>query len=272
MEKIILLGKIVLDFVKNLPLTDLLAGIVIPIVAAWISYYLAESAIRRKENNRLYIQIELLRKELQINDNVLREFLDSVVEKNKLEKMMECQLVSAKDFLVTILDELQKIKQKYMRSDSNVCEKPTQAYILKQELESLEIKIEELTSQGWGDEYLEQKRKDELSKLLEQEKRYFENLKRLKDKNIYNEFLEIQHRMEKLAIGDILKKENKEDSNYNLAKYIYDKIKTFNDKENKTKEDVLSLCKDLVIFEIDPDIIKDNCFNQEKFDLYYKAR
>ena len=33
---------------------------VVPIAAAWISYYLAERAISKKENSRLYIQIELI--------------------------------------------------------------------------------------------------------------------------------------------------------------------------------------------------------------------
>lgn len=62
--EVISLGEIVLDFIKDLPLTDLLVGVVVPIVAAWISYYLAEKTIRKKENNRLYVQTELLRKEL----------------------------------------------------------------------------------------------------------------------------------------------------------------------------------------------------------------
>ena len=41
--------KMQLNFIKNLPLTDLLVGIVVPIVAAWISYYLDERAIQKKK-------------------------------------------------------------------------------------------------------------------------------------------------------------------------------------------------------------------------------
>lgn len=45
-----------------IPLTEILVGVVVPIMAAWISYYLAERAIRKKENNRLYIQMGLIKK------------------------------------------------------------------------------------------------------------------------------------------------------------------------------------------------------------------
>ena len=46
-----------LDFIDKLPLTELLVGVVVPILVAWISYALAERATRRKEYNRLFIQI-----------------------------------------------------------------------------------------------------------------------------------------------------------------------------------------------------------------------
>lgn len=273
-EKIISLCEMLLNFIKNLPLTDLLVGVVVPIVAAWISYYLAERAIRKKENNRLYVQIELLRRELQKNDSELIKFVDSVDEKNRLDKKLEFPLLFMKNFLVTILDELQEIKQKYMHSGPFIFEKPTRVYILAQKLEDLEKEITELKYKYCDDEYLEEKRKEKLSKLTEEKEEYFEDIKGLKDKDIYKEFFGLQLRMEKLMVGDIFKKEDKEDgkeNNFILAKYIYERIKMFNETGKKTKDDVLSLYKDLVIFEIDADIIKDDCFDQESFDLYYKA-
>ena len=61
----------VMNLLKSLPLNNLLVGVVVPIAAAWTSYYLAERAISKKENNRLYIQIELIKRELKVNDDVL---------------------------------------------------------------------------------------------------------------------------------------------------------------------------------------------------------
>lgn len=131
MDEIILLFEKILEFIKKLPLTDILVGVIVPITAAWISYYLAERAIRRKENNRLFIQIGLIQKELESND--------------------------------------------------------------------------------------------------------------------------------------------KEITNFILAKYLYEKIKMFNQKSEKTKEDVLELYNDLILFNIDSDIIRNDYFDQEKYDLYYKT-
>ena len=48
LEKIISIGETILNFIDKLPLTDILVGVVVPIMAAWISYYLAERAIRKK--------------------------------------------------------------------------------------------------------------------------------------------------------------------------------------------------------------------------------
>lgn len=53
-----------LTFIDNLPLKDLLVGVVVPILSAWISYALVERATRRKEYNRLFIQIELVKKRI----------------------------------------------------------------------------------------------------------------------------------------------------------------------------------------------------------------
>lgn len=49
-----------MNLVKSLPLNNLLVGVVVPIAAAWISYYLAERAISKKENSRLYIINEIM--------------------------------------------------------------------------------------------------------------------------------------------------------------------------------------------------------------------
>lgn len=81
----------------------------------------------------------------------------------------------------------------------------------------------------------------------------------------------MQMQLEKLMVGDVFGKIEEKGNNFVLAKYLYDRIKSFNEKLDKDKEDVLALYKDLVIFEIDSDIVKDGCFDQETFDLYYKT-
>ncbi len=100
LERLQLIYDAVLAFIKNIPLTDLLVGVVVPIVAAWTSYFLAQNAIRKKENNKLFVQIELIRKELKNNNDQLSYFIDSVNKKRELDKALEFPLMFMKDFLI----------------------------------------------------------------------------------------------------------------------------------------------------------------------------
>lgn len=264
--KIISIGKTILNFIDTLPLNDILVGVVVPIMAAWISYYLAERAIRKKENNRLYIQVELIRKELKANDEILNKYIASVDEMNKMEKALEFPLIFMKHFLISILDSLQKIKSNYMHSGQFIFEKPTKVYLLAQKLEDVEKAIDEKECQYYSDEYLDEKRKEQISKLIEEKAQYLKEIKAIKDVDIYKDFLTLQMQLEKLMVGDVFGKSEEKGNNFVLAKYLYDRIKSFNEKPDKDKKDVLALYKDLVIFEIDSDIVKNGCFDQETFE------
>lgn len=236
----------------------------------WISYYLAERAISKKENSRLYIQIELIKRELKINDDALSEFISYVEEMNKMEKALEFPLFFMKQFLINTFDGLQKIKNDYAHMIPLIFEKPTQIYILMQKLEEVGKEIEKEESKYCANEYLDEKRKQKLSKLIEEKEQYIEKLKVIKDRDIYKEFSCLQTQLEKLIIGDVFDKMDRQEDNFVVAKYIYNRIKTFNEKEDKTKEGVISLYKDLAIFEISSDIVKDGRFNQDEFELNYK--
>lgn len=254
----------------NLPLTDILVGVVVPIMAAWISYYLAERVIRKKENNRLFIQVELIKKELKANDKILNKYITSVNEMNDLEKSLQFPLIYMKQFLIEILDGLQKIKSNYAHTESLIFEKPIKVYCLSQDLENIEKAINEKKCQCCSDEYLDKKRQEQLSKLIEEKEQYIKEMKAIKNADIYKEFSILQKQLEQLMIEGVFDKSEEQSANFDLAKYLYERISEFNKKENKTKDDVLQLYKDLVIFKINSDIVKDGCFDQEKFDFYYK--
>lgn len=98
-EKIIAFGEKILEFIEKLPLTDLLVGVIVPIMAAWISYYLAERAIRKKENSRLYIQTGLIKKELEANDKEVMSYISFVQEKEMAEKSLEFPLVWKRSYI-----------------------------------------------------------------------------------------------------------------------------------------------------------------------------
>lgn len=270
-EKVVALWNMIINFIREIPLSDLLVGVVVPIMAAWISYYLAERTIRKKENNRLYVQIELIRRELKENDFQINKFISSIAEKNQLEKELQFPLVFMKTFLLDLLDKLQMIKTSYMYSTGFVFDKPTEIYLLAQRLEEIDSEISDLECKRYSNDFFDEKRKIKISQLMEEKEQNIEKCKKLKDRNIYKEFSELQSSMERQLIEGVFEKVENKGRNFDITKYIYESIKTFNEKSNKTKEDVEALYKKLVIFEISPDVVKEDCFDQDAFDLYYRA-
>ena len=255
---------------KTIPLTEVLVGIVVPIVAAWVSFFLADRALRKKENNKLYIQIELIRRELKNNNEQLCSFIDSFMRKKELDKALEFPLMFMKSFLIEMLDELQVIKESYMRSGSYLFERPTKLLLLGEQKEKLDSEISKLRYQGYSDQNLDEKRKLELFQKMKEREKLLEEPKKY-DRDIYSDFQSLQKSLERKMVGDVFQKKESEEENFILAKYIYEKIKEFNEITDKDIDDVLSLYKELVIFEIDSDIVKDSHFEQEEFDLFYKA-
>lgn len=269
-DKEFVLCDIVMKFIKEIPLSDLLVGIVVPIVAAWISYYLAERSIRKKENNRLYVQIELIRRELKENDFQINKFITYMAEKNKIEEELQFPFVFSKSFLIDVLDELQLIKTNYIYRAGLAFEHPSEMYILAQQLEDIKSKINELECGGYSDDFLDERRKIKILELMEAKEEKIDKFEKLKERNIYIEFLELQSMMEHQSIGKMFEKSDVKGENFYIIKYIYESIKAFNEKPTKTKEDASALCKKLVIFEIDTDIIEKN-FDQDTSNLYCKV-
>ncbi|MCR1900244.1 hypothetical protein NSA47_14855 [Irregularibacter muris] len=109
-----------LNFIHKIPFTELLVGVVVPIVAAWISYALAERATRRKEYNRLFIQIELVKRELLRNNDSLMNFTSKYEEKIKLQKGLGFPLAFCKGLLIDVLNKLGKIKTEYFYFDKEM--------------------------------------------------------------------------------------------------------------------------------------------------------
>lgn len=255
--------------INKIPLTDLLVGVVVPIVAAWISYALANRATKRKEFNKLFIQIELIEKELLNNQIIIQDFISRYEEKYRLQSALEIPIYSFKSLLIEVLDKLIKIKRDYFYFDKNhLFEKPNLYYIIAQNIEDIDLKIRELESSGYSDIYLDDKRKDKLLNLYNQKDDFIAKLKENKDRNIYNEFNEIQSFIERNSYGkEFFKKNDMTDENYIILRFIFNTIKSFNDKPNKVIADVADLYEKLILFEISSDIIVNDQFNQDNFDI-----
>lgn len=261
-----------LDFIDKLPLTELLVGVVVPILAAWISYALAERATRRKEYNRLFIQIELVKKELLKNNDSILNFTSKYEEKAILKKELEFPLVFCKELLVEVLNKLEKVKTEYFYFDNDkLFEKPNCLYILAQKIESIDYTIETEELKFYKDEYLEAKQINTVSKLKDEREQYIIEYKKNQERDIYKEFIHIQSFIERNSFENLFEKSDMTKENFEILKYIYNGIKDFNTKENKDKSDVALLYEKLVLFKISSDVIQDGQFAQDTFDLYYKG-
>lgn len=260
-----------LNFIDKIPLTELLVGVVVPIVAALISYALAERATRRKEYNRLFIQIELVKKELLKNNDSLLIFTSKYEEKIKLQKELEFPLHFCRGLLIDVLSKLEKIKTEYFYFDNEMLfEKPNCLYILAQKIEDLNKKIEADELKFYNDEYLDAKQQSNISKLKEEKEQFLIELKKNQDRDIYKEFLKLQFFIEQNSFENLFEKSELTERNFEILKYIYNCVKEFNARENKSKSDVSLLYNKLVIFKISSDIIQGSKFEQDTFDLYYK--
>ncbi|KXL53888.1 hypothetical protein CLNEO_11140 [Anaerotignum neopropionicum] len=261
-----------LDFIDKLPLTELLVGVVVPILAAWISYALAERATRRKEYNRLFIQIELVKKELLKNNDSILNFISKYEEKAILKKELEFPLVFCKELLVEVLNKLEKVKTEYFYFDNDkLFEKPNCLYILAQKIESIDSTIETEELKFYEDEYLEAKQINTVSKLKDEREQYIIEYEKNQERDIYKEFIHIQSFIERNSFENLFEKSDMTEENFEILKYIYNGIKDFNTKENKDKSDVALLYEKLVLFKISSDVIQDGQFDQDTFNLYYKG-
>ena len=255
--------------ISALPLTELLVGIVVPILAALISYFLAERATRRKEYNRLYIQIELIKKELMKNRTLIQEYISKYEEKDNLQKSLEISIYTFKKLLIEVLSELKTINKNYFYFDkTHIFDKPNICYKLATKIEAINSKISELEFTGYGDEYLDQIRKKKLMDLYSKKDNYIEEFKKNKDRDIFKEFLRIQSYIIRNSYGkEFIEKNDIKDENYKIFKYIFIVIKDFNEKKEKEKADLSDLYEKLLLYKMSSNILVDDEFNHDNFDF-----
>ncbi len=92
---------------------------------------------------KLFIQIELVKKELSKNNDSIQKFTSTYKEKIRLQKELEFPLVFCKKLFIDVLDKLEKVKSEYFYFDNDkLFEKPNCFYILEDKIQSVDSKIE----------------------------------------------------------------------------------------------------------------------------------
>ncbi|SCY25613.1 hypothetical protein [Alkaliphilus peptidifermentans] len=273
MEKLI-------EYVEKLPLTSLTIGIIVPLVSAFLSYFLVERSAQKKDANRLYIQIELLRRELECNKIVIEDFLELNKKYQHKKSKILVENVILKKELYEVLLRLENIKKDYFAFDQYVFERPSILLKLSSEIEKLEENLTDLKqemvvlSQSENPIISREKALQILNieeQIKEKKKEIYINIER----DVYKEFMLIQQYIDSNLIeGWYEKIDDSGKVNLKIFKYIYDNINEFNNLQDKTKENVVQLYKTLLMYEIrlDDTIINDNRFDEEMFQFFYGER
>jgi hypothetical protein len=122
-------------------------------------------------------------------------------------------------------------------------EKPNCLYILAQKIENLNQKIETEEFKFYEDEYLKAKQRSTISKWKKEKEQFEIEFKNNQDRDIYREFLNLQFFIEQNSFENLFEKSDLTEENFEILKHIYNCIKEFNAKENKTKSDVVFYTK-----------------------------
>ena len=99
----------IIAFWEGLDKGDLVTGVVVPLVAAFLAYSLAERASRRKVNSRLIIEINWLRKEIESNKNQFEQYVSVIDEQNLRKKALTYPFVPYKDLLINVIEKIEII-------------------------------------------------------------------------------------------------------------------------------------------------------------------
>jgi hypothetical protein len=259
-------------FINGLPKTELIIGIVVPISAAWISYALVERATRRKESNRLYIETELILRELNDNLKNITYFISLVTEYKEFRERLMVKIPFSQDILYKVLLKLKNISDNYFHFDQHIFEKPNCLYIFGQRLKEIENEIKEVELNTYDSTILDQNKQIRIAQLLEAKQQVMKDFKNNQERDIYIEFKNIQKYIDNNLMEGLIEKLDQNVPTSQGLFYIYTIIKNFNNLSPHTKDDVIKIYKDLLVFEISNDVTDKEVFNQDEFDLFYEAR
>lgn len=259
-----------MNWLKTLPWSTIVVGIIVPFTSAYISYDLAESSIRRKENNRLNVYIEFVKKEIKNNELGFSELINLKREKDSTKAKLEFPAAFAKYLLIDILDELAKIKSNYFRFGDKLFEKPFILHILAQKIKDIEEQIEDESLKTYENEILRKEWLLNLANLEKEKEKLLKEFKKNHGRTVYKELESIYYNIDKATNNGKLLEIEGESSQLVTARQIFNILKDFVNIQDKTEKDVIALLDQIPLFSFDDGIVLNESFDQEEFDLYYR--
>lgn len=100
-------------FLKTIDVGTLITGIIVPIITAILAYTLVESANRRKEKNRLLIELYWIQKEIEENKVQFDEFIIDNMRWEKAHENLKYPSILDRNLLINLLEKIDAIHQDY---------------------------------------------------------------------------------------------------------------------------------------------------------------
>lgn len=239
---------------------DVITGIVIPIIAAILAYILAERAGRRKEANRLVIELNWIKKEIENNKLVLEDYLSKIEIRDNLEKRLRYPFPSFDEFLKNVIEKIENIYLEHKVFDEFLLfgQYGKTVENMMFQYESLEKDIYDLE-----DVYAEFSELPEtIQKQIEDKKIERAELRRkIEDSmdpnnSIFSKLYNLNYYIEHMKIGDSIPMIDEDNEAARCIRYIRKVIKEYSEIKTPSSEDAKNVLKKLLVYNSQIDVFK----------------
>lgn len=239
---------------------DVITGIVIPIIAAILAYILAERAGRRKEANRLVIELNWIKKEIENNKLVLEDYLSKIEIRDNLEKRLRYPFPSFDEFLKNVIEKIENIYLEHKVFDEFLLfgQYGKTVENMMFQYESLEKDIYDLE-----DVYAEFSELPEtIQKQIEDKKIERAELRRkIEDSmdpnnSIFSKLHNLNYYIEHMKIGDSIPMIDEDNEATRCIRYIRKVIKEYSEIKTPSSEDAKNVLKKLLVYNSQIDVFK----------------
>lgn len=251
----------VIEFWKKIDKGDLVTGVIVPIIAAVLAYYLAEGASRRKENNRLVIELYWIRREIEYNKKQFDKYVTSIETRKKVREVLKYPFIPYGDLIVNIMEKIEKIYREHpIFNDIFLCgEHSIEMVKMSQKYEMTEKNILELKEDFESYPEMPEQKKKELEGLrIEQTELKRKIEERIgPDDSIFNKLHSLYYYIENQKIGSDIPLIEEENEVSKCLNYFRTVLKEYTEIKNPTLDDALNALKKLIVYSSQIEVFED---------------
>lgn len=246
---------------EEINIWGLIADVIIPVITVILAYRLTESANRRKENNRLLIELYWVRKEIQENKTQFKKFIVDFREKERTEEVLKYPFALYQNLLIHVMEKIDKICQEHpIRVDILLCSAHSIEFgKLLNKYEMNELAILELEEEFKDYPEIPEQKKKELEELRIERaelRREIEYRNEPGD-SVFEKLDELYYYLEEQKIGeDIPEIEGKSDT-AKCLNYFRGVLKKYMKKRSPTSIDAEDVVKKLIVYSSRINVFED---------------